>query len=251
MADYIVHFNTRIKCSDRNKLTRENYCIPTRNISWKNKKNIQIAEDFFEQHKRYPRLCPSCYQNIPNDVFADSEHFTEEFVAKHYRDCVENFDLNMRFFSRIEKDKFERHLNSFARRNRFKEIDDLKIVSGVEGIYIMVLDEYKQVYIGVSGDIKKRILAHWTSKKDFEHLLCGAVYESILSIDSFGALDTTRIFYKPCSWWEKDKAEEKYISKFSSKYRLNRMAGGINGEADRDLREVMLLANVQTRDLNI
>ena len=63
----------------------------------------------------------------------------------------------------IEKEafeKFNKYLSSFVKRNRFKEIDDLKTVSGVEGIYLLVLDEYKQVYIGISTDIKKRIMQH-------------------------------------------------------------------------------------------
>ena len=53
--------------------------------------------------------------------------------------------------------------------------------------------------------MKKRILGHWNRQKEFDHLICGKIEESILSIDSFGALDTTRIFYKPCRWHEKDK----------------------------------------------
>ena len=52
------------------------------------------------------------------------------------------------------------------------------------------------MYIGISNDIKKRILTHWGSKKDFDRLLFGKKENSVLSIDSFGALDTTRIFYK-------------------------------------------------------
>ncbi len=67
---------------------------------------------------------------------------------------------------------------------------------------MLVLDEYKQVYIGQSTDIKSRILHHRSKKKPFDRLIFGSVENSILSIDSFGALDTTRIYisYKKHLW---------------------------------------------------
>lgn len=245
---YITHFKTRIKRSDKNKLTRENYCVPTTEVSYKVKKNIKIAKEFFKSNNRYPGLVPDYYCNIPNNIFADEEHYTEEYVESHYNDCMKNFDLNMQFFASLDSEKFNKHLLSFVKRNRFKEIDDLQTVSQIEGIYILVLDKYNQAYIGISSDIKRRILSHWSRKK-FDHLICGRVEESILSIDSFGALDTTRIFYKPCGWREKDKVEEKFVAKFKSIYRLNRVAGGFNGEEERTLRNVVLSANVQKRNL--
>ena len=246
---YIIHFKTKIKRNDRNCLTRENYCTPTNKVSYKVKKNIQSVQEFFKLNNRYPGLAPDYYCNIPNSTFADEEHYTEECVKNHYNDCMKNFDLNMQFFSSLDTEKFNNHLTSFVEKNRFKEIDDLQTVSQTEGVYILVLDKYNQVYIGISSDIKKRILSHWSKRKEFDHLICGKVEESILSIDSFGALDTTRIFYKPCSWWGKDKAEEKFVAKFKSIYRLNRVAGGLNAEEDRTLRNLMFNANIQKRSL--
>lgn len=247
---YLTHFKTKIKQNERNYLTRENYCVPTSEPSYKVRKNIRIVQEFFEINNRYPGLAPDYYCNIPNRIFADEEHYTKEYVENHYNDCMKNFDLNMQFFSTLDTEEFNKHLMSFVKRNRFKEIDDLQTVSQIEGVYILVLDKYNQVYIGVSSDIKRRILSHWSRKKEFDHLICGRVEESILSIDSFGALDTTRIFHKPCGWWEKDKAEEKYIAKFKSIYRLNRVAGGLNSEEDRSLRNLMLETNIQKRSLD-
>lgn len=247
---YLTHFKTKIKRNERNYLTRDNYCVPTSEPSYKVRKNIKIVQEFFEINNRYPGLVPAYYCNIPNRIFADKEHYTEEYVENHYNTCMKNFDLNMQFFSSLDTEKFNKHLMSFVKRNRFKEIDDLQTVSQIEGVYILVLDKYNQVYIGVSSDIKRRILSHWSRKKEFDHLICGRVEESIISIDSFGALDTTRIFYKPCSWWEKDKVEEKYVANFKSIYRLNRVAGGLNAEEDRTLRNLMLEANIQKRNLD-
>ena len=84
------------------------------------------------------------------------------------------------------------------------ETDDLNELAGKQGVYILVLDEYKQAYIGKSeaaGGMKQRILNHWSKRKEFGRLLNGKVESSILSIDSFGALDTTRIFYKELKWY--------------------------------------------------
>ena len=68
-------------------------------------------------------------------------------------------------------------------------------------------------------------MSHWNGKKSLERLLFGDICSSILSIDSFGALDTTRIFYiKTHSTFEN---EEKIVKNFDCKYVLNRTAGGI------------------------
>jgi len=40
---------------------------------------------------------------------------------------------------------------------------------------------------------KEHIRQHWSKTKQFDRLLWGSVTESIISIDSFRALDTTRI----------------------------------------------------------
>lgn len=90
----------------------------------------------------------------------------------------------------------------------------------------MVLDEYHQIYIGTSDNIKKRILQHWSMRKPFDRLLCpiGAVETSILSIDSFRAYDTTRIY--ACINQDTYEKEDYYIKQFSSKFLCNRLSGG-------------------------
>ena len=126
---------------------------------------------------------------------------------------------------------------------------DLKEVNNVEGIYILVLDEYKQVYIGISNNIKKRILQHWSDKKDFDRLLFGDKEKSILSIDSFGALDTTRIFYKEFSYFDDIySAEYNVVAKFKDKYKLNRVDGGLNSEGDSTIRNLELRGSMKKRE---
>ena len=130
-----------------------------------------------------------------------------------------------------------------------REVFDLKDIAGIEGIYVLVLGQYKQVYIGKSSDIKRRILSHWSRKKEFDHLICGRVDESVISIDSFGALDTTQIFYKRVSWRDIDEVEEKLVSSFKGEYLINRVAGGLNAENEAPIRNLQLLASMKKREL--
>lgn len=117
----------------------------------------------------------------------------------------------------------------------------------------MVLDKYKQAYIGISSSedgIKGRILKHWRKQKEFNRLVYGKIENSIISIDSFGALDTTRIFYKEFkSFRDLDDYERKLVDAFKPEYRLNRVAGGINGENDGIIRNLKLIASAQKRKL--
>jgi hypothetical protein len=145
--------------------------------------------------------------------------------TEHYAKCMENFDLNMVFYKSLDPEKFEKKLNAFLKRHTgFKPVADLNELEEVSGYYLMVLDEYKQVYIGTSDNIKKRIQTHWRIQKKFDRLLFGSAEESRLSIDSFRALDTTRIYaYK--TWNTYDK-EDKYLAFFPDEYVCNRIAGG-------------------------
>lgn len=250
---YLLHFHVKIKRTDRNKLTRENYCIPTNQLDYKEKKNIRVAKEIHERGKGEPTLIPEFYYNIPNRVFADEEHYTDEWVEEHYKACMENFDLNMAFFSKIDYDAFDKYLQRFIKKNKFTQTDDLNELSGKQGIYILVLDEYKQAYIGKSeaaGGMKQRILNHWSKRKEFGRLLNGKIESSILSIDSFGALDTTRIYYKELKWFQNaDEIEEKLVDSFPCDYLLNRVAGGINAEYSHAARNLRLMGTMQGRKL--
>ena len=152
-----------------------------------------------------------------------------EIWCKEYRElCLKNYDLNMQYFAMLDKDDFNKALDSFLKRYKgFKNVTNLSDYSRCEGYYIMVLDEYKQVYIGKSDDVKKRIMQHWSITKPFDRTLFPmyAYDKSCFSIDFFRALDTTRIFV-----WKRsilDGIENKLIKSFPSKYCTNRIGGDI------------------------
>jgi hypothetical protein len=201
------HFNVLVREGTRGlKLTREKYAVV-------NNKNslVKFSRDIYEDEL--------------------GKFYTQKWCEKQLEDCLKNYDLNMQFFSCLCHEEFNDELEMFLKRNRmFTKVLDLNDYDSKKGYYIMVLDEYCQVYIGTSDNIKKRIRQHWSSSKKFDRLLfpMGNIEGSILSIDSFRAFDTTRIFaYITNKTYE---VEDKFINQFSPKFVTNRMAGGkVNG----------------------
>jgi len=235
---YITHFNTQIKETTYSKLTRENYCIPTNKISYVLRKSLKF---WIERHD----------YKIPNEYYIDENTYTDQYVKQHYEKCMHNYDLNMNYFLQLNHDEFDKYLNSFVTKNKLKEIFDLKEVEQRCGVYILVLDEYNQVYIGISNNnVKERILQHWRSKKEFDRLIYGYKEQSTISIDSFGALDTTRIFFKELKWYQDiNEQEENIVSRFRKKYILNRVDGGINSEKNETIRNLKLRGSMKKRKL--
>lgn len=152
--------------------------------------------------------------------------YDDEYIISHTKRALFNFDLNMRFFSKLDSEEFNRTIENFSRQYpQFIEIKDLNEYQYQSGYYLLVLDKYKQIYLGTTNDICRRIRDHWTRSKQFDRLIFGSVFTSRLSIDSFRPLDTTRIFvYTTNKTFEN---EDKFISYFPDKFILNRTKGGI------------------------
>ena len=154
--------------------------------------------------------------------------YREEWCNEYRELCLKNYDLNMEFYSMLDKIEFNTALESFLKDYRgFNQVFDLSKYSETAGYYIMVLDEYKQIYIGKTDDIKKRIMQHWSRTKPFDRILFPmyAYDKSCFSIDLFRALDTTRLFV----WKRKlsDGVEKEMIRNFPSKFCTNRIGGDI------------------------
>jgi hypothetical protein len=177
--------------------------------------------------------------------------WTDEHYAKQRLKADLNFDLNMAYFKTLDLNEFNGYLLQQCKKHKFVECSDLNALDNMTGVYMLVLDNYRQVYIGVSDNIKRRIMSHWNGRKSLERLIFGDVCSSILSIDSFGALDTTRIFY--IETHSMYKTEEKIVRLFDSRYMLNRTAGGIgSAETDTDgemIAKLSVVANKKRRNL--
>lgn len=176
------------------------------------------------------KLTRENYMRVSNkSSFGTGEIYDESYIQSHTKRCFENFDLNMQYYHSLSKQEFNEELMRFLNKTKvFEEITDLSLLKGSSGYYVMVLDEYSQVYIGISGDIIQRLRVHWTVQKQFDRLIFGDIDDSILSIDSFRAYDTTRVFAYVCD--DLVSFENEYINYFDPKYMLNRTVGGpLNG----------------------
>ncbi|MCP1415430.1 GIY-YIG nuclease family protein [Paenarthrobacter sp. A20] len=160
-------------------------------------------------------------------AFEDEDHifFSDEYCAMQRKAALENFDLNMDFFKQLSGKAFMDVVSRTSSANKnLGVVTNLSDFSGVEGIYVMVLDRYKQIYVGYTGDIRARIKRHWSGTKQFDRLIFGNKDSSVLSIDSFRALDTTRIFAaKTTRGFEQ---EGRLVSALPPDFLLNRVPGG-------------------------
>ncbi|KJQ55755.1 hypothetical protein [Microbacterium sp. SA39] len=172
---------------------------------------------------------PEFWDAVDKD-YDDAEHRirSDAWCEAMREAALANFDLNMAHFASLDREEFEQALQSAAASRRgMIEVTDLAQWDGVPGIYIMVLDEYCQVYVGVANSstgIAKRIRQHWTHQKEFDRLLWGSIETSILAIDSFRALDTTRIFALKTE--RTFDGENPLLEQFPRKFTLNRVMGG-------------------------
>lgn len=157
----------------------------------------------------------------------DGNFYSDKYITYQTERAIKNFNLNMKYFNSLDKQFFNTAINEFIKNNpNFKQVFDLKDYVNKPGYYVMVLDNYCSLYIGTTDNISGRIRAHWSKKKQFDRLIypAYAVDSSTLSIDSFKALDTTRIFaYITKTTYS---MEQKFIEQIPSKYLLNRIGGG-------------------------
>lgn len=145
-----------------------------------------------------------------------------------------NYDLNMAYYQSLDAEKYQKEIQVFKINNpNFIEIKDFEEVKDLSGIYIMILEKYHQIYIGITTKpFPVRIKQHWQSSKPLDRLIFGDVNNSILSIDSFRHLDTTRILVLPINSID-DQALKEYEydlvqSAFSKEFIANRCDGGLS-----------------------
>jgi hypothetical protein len=160
-------------------------------------------------------------------MYEDADHrtYSDEFTALWREAALENFDLNKAFFRQLSAREFAEALDGLLTKHKnLRPVTDLTALDGAEGVYVMVLDFYKQAYIGQAVDIRARIKRHWGGTKQFDRLIFGSKQTSVLSIDSFRALDTTRIFAAKTT--RGLQLEERLVKAVPPDFLLNRVPGG-------------------------
>ncbi|WP_295825143.1 hypothetical protein [uncultured Microbacterium sp.] len=210
-----VHFGVNVRAGSKHglRISRDTYA------------RINKRSSIYWSREDNPTLWDAVDEN-----YEDAEHriLTDKWCQQHQAKALENFDLNMAYFAALDSDEFNQAIESAVASQRgMVEVTDLNKWDGVSGLYVMVLDGYRQAYIGIAsgmGGVKERIRQHWSRSKEFDRLLWGGVQESILSVDSFRALDTTRIYAAKAR--DPLSLEHKVIEAFPSKFLLNRLMGG-------------------------
>lgn len=164
--------------------------------------------------------------------FSDSvlrPYYSDFFYEDMQKYLIENYNANMDHFNKLSESEFNDTLNRFLKYEghfqKIETLDDTKYEK--PGYYILVLDEYKQVYIGVSSNIKNRIIEHFKKSKPVDRRICGYPKTSKISIDSFGAKDISRIYVQIDKLLNMSyNAEDYYIECFDNKFVTNRVMGG-------------------------
>ena len=249
--NYIEHFKMifekeKVKLYLKEEDYISNYKVPYNEITRRIKKELNNSSDIYADWKKFDENkalvdmadnC-NCYPAwVKYDWKNNSLVYNEEFIKRNKEAILKNLNLNLKFYTELDSEEFNKNLDKvlkLKKNNGLKKVTDLKEYIGKKGIYIMVLDKYKQIYIGQSKrDVVERIINHWKRKLEFENLLIGKVNESKLSIDTFGMLDTTRIYIEDIDPLyynnsEKiDKREEYLINSIPEQYLINKVGGGL------------------------
>ena len=249
--NYIEHFKMifekeKVKLYLKEEDYISNYKVPYNEITRRIKKELNNSSDIYADWKKLDENkalvdmadnC-NCYPAwVKYDWKNNSLVYNEEFIKRNKEAILKNLNLNLKFYTELDSEEFNKNLDKvlkLKKNNGLKKVTDLKEYIGKKGIYIMVLDKYKQIYIGQSKrDVVERIINHWKRKVEFENLLIGKVNESKLSIDTFGMLDTTRIYIEDIDPLyynnsEKiDKREEYLINSIPEQYLINKVGGGL------------------------
>lgn len=136
-----------------------------------------------------------------NIEIRDNEYLTRENYLQKiiFEDVKEKesylawYDKHIQFFNDLSTEEFNFQIEKLLKKFKdFKQITNLNDCD-FSGIYIMVLDKHKQLYIGVSKNIKKRIKQHWSKNVKLDYL-SNWLNNFPIGIDCFKALDTTRIY---------------------------------------------------------
>lgn len=173
---------------------------------------------------------------------------SEEYCTIYQKECLKNYDLSINFYKKLDINSYNKIVSKIIKKYEMIEITDLNDCKGKKGIYILLQERYKQMYIGqTTRDLRERILRHWKKKPEFDRILFGKSGNSVIGIDSFGALDTTRIlvFYEE-NKDKIDKLEEKLVKETPKEFLNNRIGGGIHFDSMLDILNSISTINKRT-----
>lgn len=251
---HVLYFGIWLdKTKVRLNLTRDNFAqidkesytnVPAHKEILENWDDWKKQKETLKFNEFYTRTCPPGlkFEKEGNKLILSDEY------CKRYQDlCLQNYDLNMKFISKLDKNEFNKAIDKAVKKYNMIEIKNLNECQKQTGLYMTVLDNFKQVYIGqTTRDLKERILRHWKVKPKFDRILFGGVNQSVISYDSYGVLDTTRIFIIYETDKNKiDKIEERLVKEIPKEYQANRIGGGIHLDSLKDLLDAVDTMNLR------
>lgn len=199
----------------------------------------EYRKQYYEEHKikipyeEFLKKLDGCWCNLISLYdFSNGSYYrplkSRKLLDIEDRDLKENFEINMKHFKSLDKKEFSKQVENFlVRYPDFREIKTLNEVQhSVPGYYVLVLDEYKQVYIGQAHNLYGRILQHFKISKKRDRRIFGDVKISKISIDSFGPFDITRIYLSESVTLDEISHEDELIEFFDNKFVTNRVQGG-------------------------
>lgn len=173
------------------------------------KSQIPEYKNYYYRISKYGKIgvigkCHTVHFNVntsnENTLTFDMGSYLNNFLnrklrSKTYKGVSLWYDTLVRYcwicrkLSEVDKRRnvFDSCFDTFLKNNsKFNEIFDLNDCADVAGVYIMVFDEYKTCYVGMSDNIRERIMRHW-SRCD---------YYTGSGVDIFKPCDTTRIYVR-------------------------------------------------------
>ena len=125
----------------------------------------------------------------------------DEYSVQKYKEYIRDIDRyvknvsdNLEYFKTLDESDFNDELTRIVTKYHFIEVDDISSYKNC--LYLIVLGEYSQFYVGKSeASLKNRMRKHWNAKIiPTRHLWTGGFESSRIKFDDFKMFDTTRIF---------------------------------------------------------
>ena len=153
-------------------------------MTYTNINEKQYREEFLQEALSYNKGGQS-YADEYRQKYSD-----EAEIDKH----VGNLKRNITYFNSLSKTEFENEIQRIVGLYHFQEVEDLSSFKNC--LYLAVLDNYKQFYVGKSvGSLSSRMRKHWMAKIIPARQLWHGGYEfSRLKYDDFKLFDNTRMF---------------------------------------------------------
>ena len=136
-------------------------------------------------------------QEVEKEHKKRTDEYSDERYKEYIRDIdkyVQNVSLNLKTFQKLNKNDFESEIVRIISKYHFIQVEDISSYKNC--LYLVVLDDYNQFYVGKSEkSLKNRMRKHWTARIiPGRHLWNGGFESSRIKFDDFKMFDTTRIF---------------------------------------------------------